>query len=521
MANEGSWAVVLPDQTARNTSMMQMLWQHNMQQQRLAAMQQQRELARQAKAAQFVGQNFKDANYATGTAADPIINKMTSDAREKFARLIHENPNMDEGDLELQMQGDLSKISQYSAAIKAGRKNIEDSLQHYQQLPGIDVGNLKNAAINRMLYQGGKSVVDDPTKIDLGRNYLDEELGTNPDHYVIGDVPLTKAIEAYKPKKGGDTTINEHAGVTTEKKFTDEYYPWQSEVKDAKGNVTGLQVNYEPASLNGQPIIDPETRQPMKVVTDQTLKQLSGTGVAANIKRDTDAFIKDHGYDPAQFPAGSQAYQSLAKHVLYNKLSELTPSEFRKEAKKTNATFVDKMQAGLVDALGRTLNKSQKEKEEKLLNGNFAKIRRAVNMEPEALAGGVPYRDPTTGKQFIDVTSFVGGFKTDADKKATQYDPGYKQVQHLLIDPTTPGKLYTIEGTDGHLQEYDPESIDALQLRYGTSNGHDNLADVKKVIQKIPIKQNVQAARQLRADMELQRRQQQQKAQESILNFNQ
>lgn len=520
--NEGSWAVVLPDHTERKMQMMQMLWQHNMQQQRLDQVKQQREFQRQAKAAQFVGTNFKDANYATGTAADPLINKMTSDARKKFADLIHKNPNMDEGDLEMQMQEDLSKISQYSASIKAGRKNIDDSVQHYQQMPGIDTGSLKNGAINRLLYQGGNKLVDDPNKIDLSKNYLDEELQANPDHYVMGDVPLSKAIETFKPKKGGNTSINERAGVTTESKYTDEYYPWQSEVKDSKGNVTGLQVNSVPATLsNGQTVIDPVTKQPMQVVDDETVSKVMTRGLSAQLKRDTDAYIKKQGYDPGDFAPGSEAYQVLGKHILYQKLKDLTPSEFRREQKKTNASFVDKMQAGIVDALGRTLSKSEQVKEEKLLNGNFGKLRQAVNLSPQAIQSSTPYTDQNTGKQYLDVTSFVGGFHTDADKKATEYDPGYKQVQHLLIDPTNPGKLYTVEGKDGHIQEYSDKALDGLMMRHAASNKHDNLADVEKVIGKIPIKPNIQVARQARAELELNRRQQQAAAQDQILNFGQ
>jgi len=172
----------------------------------------------------------------------------------------------------------------------------------------------------------------------------------------------------------------------------------------------------------------------------------------------------------------------------------------------------------MVDALGRTLSKSEQAKDEKLLNGNFGKLRQAVNLSPEAVKSGLPYQDPNTGKQYIDITSFVGGFGTDADKKATEYDPGYNQVQHLLIDPTAPGKLFTVEGKDGHIQEYDDKGIDAIMLRHATANGHENLADVKKIIEKIPIKPNIQIARQARAELEYKRRQQQASAQEAILN---
>lgn len=502
--------MTLPDQTAKNSQMMQMLWQHNYQQQRMTALQQNRELVRQQKSAQFVDANLNDKNYATGTAADPLINNMTSAARMKFAKLIHENPNMDEGDLEMQMQNEIGKISQYSALIKAGRKQIDDGVQHYKDQPGIDTDALRQGAMTNLLYQGGNKVVDDPSKIDLNKNYIDDELQARPDHYVIGDMPIMNSIEHLKPKKGGDTTINENMGVTHENKYTDQIYPYQQLKTDAKGSVTGVQMKGVPATLsNGQTLTDPETNKPMQVVDDNTMKMVMTHGVAAQLKRDTDDYIKANGYNPQDFTPGSEAYNILGKHILYKKLESLTPSEFTHETKKTNASIVDKMQLGIVDALGRTLSKADEKKKDELLNGNFGKLRQAVNLSPQALQAAVPYTDPSSGRQFLDVTDFVGGFNTSADKKATQYDPGYKQIGRVLIDPANPGKMYTSEGTDGHIQEYDSGGIDAVQLRHAAANGHKDLTDVKTIINNIPIKPDISAARQARAEMEYKRRQQQ------------
>lgn len=497
MAN-GTWAVVLPDQTGKNQQVMQMLWQHNMQQQRFDALSQQREYQRQANAAKFVGDSLKDTNYATGTAADPIINKMTSDARQKFAKMIHENPNIDEGDLEMQMQGEISKISQYSSAIKAGRKNIEDSTQHYQNMPGIDVGMLKGAAINRLVYQGGKQIVDDPNKIDLSRNYLQEELDANPQHYVMGDTPLVKTIEGFKPKEGGDTTTSEHAGVTTQAGYTAKQYPWQSLEKDAKGNVTGLKVNSVPAVLsNGQALVDPVSKQPLQVVDSDTFNRVMSPAVSAMVRRDTNDYITSHGMDPKDFPEGSDGYQVLSKHILLNKLSDLTPSEFKKETKKTNATFVDKMQAGVVDALGRQNTKAEELRQEKLFNGNYARILKGLNLDPQIIDAAEPYTDKATGKQYYDITNVSGGFHTIADKDKDASGIAQKKVERLLVDPSQPGTLTTSElGPDGqyHLHTYNKNEVPGLLTKHASANGHDNLADVNKVVRQFPVSPNTGTA---------------------------
>lgn len=511
MADPGSWAVTLPDQTAKNSQMMQMLWQHNYQQQRMAGLQQNRELARQAKSAQFVDANLKDANYATGTAADPLINNMTAAARQKYADLIHKNPNMDEGDLEMQMQADIGKISQYSAAIKAGRKQIEDGVQHYKDQPGIDVDALRNGAMTNFLNQGGNKLVDDPAKIDLNKNYLDSELQAHPDHYVIGDQPLLSSLDKLKPtiSKDGDTVISEHAGVTTKNKYTDSLYPFQSLVTDTKGNATGVRVNSIPATLtNGQNVPDPEDpSKTMQIVDDKTMRMVMSPGVAAQLKRDTDDYIRKNGMKPEDYSPGSEAYNLIGKHIMYQLLNTHAPKDLVKEKDRTQDSILNKMQLGMVDALGRTISKSEERKEQELLGSKNGKIRLAANMDPRMIDAGKPYTDPSSGRQFIDVTDAIGGFETLNDKKGTEYTDPVHQVAKVMVDPSNPGAIYTQEG--GNIVEYKGKAIDALLTRHGAANGYKSQKEVDIINDKIPIKPDLQAGRAARAAMEYKRRQQQ------------
>ncbi len=509
MGNPGSWAVVLPDKAPQQVSqLMQTLYTRNMQQQRQQALMQQRELVRQQNLAKFVGDNFKDANHATGTAADTVINQLTSTAREKFAKLVHDNPNMDEGELEMQMQKDLGQISQYSAAIKAGRKNIEDGAAHYQQMPGIDADGLKQAAIHNMLYTtdgNGKQTLKPLDQIDLGKDYLGDTLNSNPELFVHGDDPYTSTIDKFKPTKGGNGVTTEYKGVTTENKYTDQVYPWQTLKKDDNGRVVGVQTTGQPATVDGQPLTDPETGKPMQIVDDNTFSQFSGKNNQAAIRRDVNAYITKNGYKPEDFPAGSEGYNVLAKHILYNKLDKDTPKDFLPEHKVTDNSLVTKMQLGMVDALGRTMSKADERREAELLGSKNAKIRLAANFDPTVIQAGEPYTDPTTGKQFIDVTNAVGGFNTLADKKGSQYEPAYKKVSRVMVDPTNPGTIYTEE--DGHIIPYTGKAIDALLTRHAPANDYKSLKEVDEINNKIPITVNTQAARAARAELEYKRRQ--------------
>jgi hypothetical protein len=436
----------------------------------------QREQGRQARAAKFVGDNFKDANFATGTAADPLIATKTAQARSKFAKLIHDNPNMDEGELEMQMQQDLSDISRFSDSVKAGRKSIEEGAQHYAQLPGIDSDRLKQGAIQRMLYNtddsGKKKLNETP---DLTKDYLNDELQEHPDLYVQGDLPLMKSIENFKPKKGTSTSINEHAGVTTEHKLATQTYPWQELATDAKGNPTGLRTKSETIMAGGRSI---------PVVDEDTFQRVMTPGVAAMLKRDADDYIKKSGVDPRNVPEGSEAYKNLGRAILYKKLNDLTPSEYSTEIKKTNASFVDKLQLGIINAAGNATTRAQKKHEDDLTGSGFGTMLKAVNGDSTVIQNGTPYHDPDSGKDLVDITDQVGGFKTAADVKPTQTHPGHQIVQKLLVDPANPGKLFTLE--HGVLQEHSRKDVEKMIITHAPANGWDNRNDINDLLKLVP-----------------------------------
>lgn len=495
--NQGFGAEILPNPAAGQMQTLQMLQQRAFQQQQFQAAQDNRELLRKQHLSEFMGKEFNDKNYGTMTAMDPVLSNMVAQSRQKFAKIIHDNPNMDEADLEGQMQGDIARISDLSEKVKAGKAQIDQQLKDRKDLAGIDVGALQQGALKNLLYQGGNTVISDPSKIDLSKDYIDEELQNRGNLYVQGDQPLMSTIESYKPQKGGDTKIGENKGVTTEDKYTSSLYPWESLQHNNNGNVTGKAVNSVPATLkDGTVVADPTTGKPMQVVDPATMQKFATLGNAANIKRDTDEFIRSHGMDPSKWQPGTEAYNILARHVLYNKLSELTPSELQLEHKKTDASVVTKMQLGIVDALGRTVTKADERREAELLGTRNAKIRQAANLDPTVIQAGVP--TTIEGHNLIDITDPVGGFETLADKKSGPTDidpktgaklPDFKAISKVLVDPAQAGKIFTLEGPEGHqhLVEYSGKDIDALLTRHAPANGYKSLNDVNEINKKIPI----------------------------------
>jgi hypothetical protein len=418
------------------------------------------------------------------------------------------------------MQEDLNNLNQYAAKIKGIRQSVNQSILKYGPNSGIDTEALQKGAMHQALYQGGDTLITDPSKIDASQDYLENEMMAHPGLYVKGDQPLNNMLTQYKPQETGSTNVSENQGVTTTTGYKAKIYPWQTLTTDSKGNATGLQTKGVPAQLNGATLTDPETKKPMMVVDEPTMRTFATEGVAAQIKRDTDQYISDHGYDPKQFQPGSDAYNLLARHVMYNQLNNLTPSEFTTDKKKTDASIVTKMQLGMVDALGRTITRAEEEKRQELLGTVNGKIRLAASFDPSIVNAGEPYQDPSTGKQFIDVTDAVGGFKTLQDQKlpATALDkngnklPDYKRVQKILVDPQNPGKLYTVEQPDKdngqtHVIEYSGPDIDALLTRHASANGYKSQKDVETINNSIPIIPNMAAAREARAALELRKRQ--------------
>lgn len=519
--NQGFGAAVLPDPSIETDRAMQMLWQHQYRQNQFASMQQQREFIRNKNLSDYLDKRLDNKNFATGDPeADPLIDGQLSALHQKYANLIAKNPNIQEADLDGPMQEDLNNLTQYAAKIKGVRAQVNQGILKYGPNSGIDTEALQKGAMHQALYQGGDQLITDPSKIDPSQDYLENEMMAHPGLYVKGDQPLNNMLTQYKPQELGNTNTSENQGVTTTLGYKAKVYPWQTLTSDSKGNPTGLQTKGVPATLNGATLTDPETNKPMMTVDEPTMRTFATEGVAAQIKRDTDQYITDHGYDPKQFQPGSDAYNLLARHVMYNQLNSLTPSEFTTDKKKTDASIVTKMQLGMVDALGRTITRAEEEKKQELLGTTNGKIRLAASFDPTIVNAGVPYQDPTTGKQFIDVTDAVGGFKTLQDQKspATALDksgnklPDYKQVGQILVDPQNPGKLYTVEqpnkdSPETHIVEYSGSDIDALLTRHAKANGYKSQKDVDEINHSIPIVPNMAAARAARAALELKRRQ--------------
>lgn len=526
--NQGYGTEVLPDPSLQTDRTMQMLWQHQQRQNQFASMQQQRELVRNKQLSDYLDKNLDNKNFATGDPeVDPLIDGQLAALHQKYAKQIAANPNLGEADLDGQVQADLTGLSQYAAKIKAGRQAITQGLLKYGPNSGIDTEALEKGATHQMLYQGGNTLITDPSKIDMSQDYLENEMMAHPGMYVKGDQPLNNMITQYKPQELGSTNVSENNGVTSTVGYKAKVYPWQMLSTDSNGNPTGVQTRGVPAVLNGETLIDPETKKPMQVLSEPDMRQFANEKVAAQVKRDTDAYISDHGYDPKQFQPGSDAYNLVARHVLYNQLDKLTPSEFTTDHKKTDASIVTKMQLGMVDALGRTITRAEEQKEQELLGSRNGKIRLAASFDPSIVnaADPTPFVDQRSGRSFLDVTDAVGGFNTLQDKKAGPTDidpktgtklPDYKQVQKVLVDPQNPGKLYTLE--NGHVVEYAGKDIDALLTRHASANGYKSLKDVNEINDKIPIIPNMAAARQARAALEFKKRQAQQSPWASGLN---
>jgi hypothetical protein len=525
--NQGFGAEVLPDPSVQTDRVMQMLWMHNQKQAQFGALQQQRELTRQKGLTDYLDKRLDNKNFATGDPeVDPLIDQQLSAIHQKYAKQIAANPNLNEADLDGPMQDDLNQLTQYSAKIKAGRAAITAGIQKYGPNSGIDTEALQKGALHQMLYQGGDTLITDPSKLDMSQDYLENEMMAHPKLYVKGDQPMLNTINLYKPVKGGPTNETEHNGITVKNSDANEqiYQPFQHYTTDAKGNRTGIAINSVPAQLDGQTLTDPETKQPMQVVDEPTMRKFASESNAAQIKRDTDDYITDHGMDPKEFQPGTDAYNLLARHVVYNFLNKNLPSEFSPVHTQTESGLAQKREMGMLDALGRTITRSEEQKEQELLGSRNGKIRLAANFDPSVVNAGKPYT--TNGQQFIDVTDAVGGFHTLADEKSGPIDtktgerlPGPHQISRVMVDPQHPGVIYTEEhpvDADGlvdesqtHVVEYKGSDIDALLTRHATANGYKSLKEVQDINEKIPIKVNVQAAREARANLEYQRRLQQ------------
>lgn len=197
----------------------------------LKEQQQQQELKRKGLLSAYVGQQFEDKDYASGTAYDPIIRDRLAGIRGKYFEMIKNNEGLTDADIGLLMQKDLVDMGNLSGKLKMVKGNIDAAAEKYKGVRGIDNNALRMTALNDALFKVDdkgqkvlKGVDEINPDIDYGTYALDhhyDKIFNLGDDDVIGE--FTKGLPLQK--FGDNYDVMGAKGDRVKKKYTAETYP--------------------------------------------------------------------------------------------------------------------------------------------------------------------------------------------------------------------------------------------------------------------------------------------------------
>jgi hypothetical protein len=228
--------------------------------------QQQQELKRKGLLSAYVGQQFDDKDFASGTAYDPIIRDKLAGIRGKYFSMIKNNDGLTDADIGMLMQKDLVDMGNLSGKLKMVKQNIDATAEKYKGVRGIDNNALRMTALNDALFK-----VD-----DKGNKVLKSQDEINPDidygtyamdhHYDkifnLGEDDVVSEFTKGLPlqKFGDNYDVTGAKGDRIKKKYTAETYPmFQDITQNPKSGEVGVVTKADQIKLpNGTVDVAPE-----------------------------------------------------------------------------------------------------------------------------------------------------------------------------------------------------------------------------------------------------------------------
>lgn len=453
-------AVTIP-QNQQLAGFSQQLYAQNQRNQALRLRQEEEQRQQQDALVKYVGSEFADKNYMTGSAYDPVINKQLADIRQKYAGML-QKPGFNMADVQFLMQKDLSDMTSLSSNIKALRTNVDQQVKSYEKFPGIDANALRQVALTNAFYKTdpktGQRVLKASTELDPSEDYIQSVIRENPDLVAKGDQGLRTQLKAFQPQSTGDAVTKEVKGVTTEHKYTAKLPPYMQLVKDANGIATGVEVRGEEL---------PNFKNPdgsAIKVADQDTYQTFITNPAAAVALNS-MFKNWNSSQKTKIDPSSDEADIVRRKLLYDYLGKNAVYEFKPESKVTNNSLRDKLDFGLpLQSYRSGLSDAAKlfKEDSKLRQADPALILRAMGGDQTVLEGA-PTKE-VNGKTYYDIAASIGGIKLGYDKERK---PVY--ATELLVDPISKELVRT--GSDGSTQAYSGKDIRAFIKRTAEYNG--------------------------------------------------
>ncbi len=410
----------------------------------------QKKEARQAATNQFLTNYLDKKDYLTGSPYDPLVVSQLQEALNEGTQLAAKGA--DTSSILMALGPKISKLNQYSAKSKLIDQQVKNSVSRLKGYKGYNTEALEQEA-KRSAYFDDKGQLKDISSVDPTTDWVGLTLEQKPEAVTswagLDDfVDKTPMQEVSK-----DITTIPAPGRTLQNKYHMKFPFWVDIQKDEKGNIAFDPLTGKPLGLSvvsdgvitddkGQPMINPETKQPFKILEKQRYDAIVNhnrdirDAVRAEVARTFKQLNK-----PVP-PENSPQWEAMARSVLHDELAIRNRTSFAEVVNPTESNYATKLQmvqdpttAALMRRLANLDDNGSGG-----ANGNSLKsykvnavgaIGKIFNGDPEYLSGE---KVKVGGREVVDVTSVFpgGGLKDgrgeDYKFKSIYFDPVKREL---------------------------------------------------------------------------------------------
>jgi hypothetical protein len=390
------------------------------------------EQERQDSLTMYLGKEFDEKNFATGTPSDRVINDSLRQMKQNYMGLIMKNPNMRLSELGYLIQGDVEKLNTYSVNAKTVRGMIDEATKGLDADKSVDAKAIRMGALNKAFFdidpETNQMRLKEPDKIEMNRDYVNEFMQERPDLWVKGNAGIEDWVNNQKAEAAGDETTTDKGGIKKTRAWSANLRPFQEVMKDQDGNVTGIGIKHQ--------LLEFPDGTNMEVLDDNMYQSLINSNRGA--KGYLDSRIKKHpmfkGVD-----LNSPEADILRKRFAYEELSQNfnQGDAFKTKNIEDRSALRDK-----IDLLGiaKVMTGAGKPKEEK--PNVIEALIRAKAGDP-LIVDGMPGRNG-----MINITGRIPGATVYQGKtKSKRSQDGKAQLEsysEILYNPRD-GEIYVVD----------------------------------------------------------------------------
>lgn len=378
----------------------------------------------------YMTQQLDFNKFATGTAADPVINDGVSGILTEFTDRIKQNKGESMSNILFDMTQRVNKLKGYTTKVKAIRDRVKTETDTFaKDNPDVDASVLERNSLTAALFKRdpstGQPVLKDPDEMDLNQSYVQNQITNKEDEVFKQDYSVFSNLANKTPGVKLKGNVGDDVkGVKTKRAWEAELKPFEELVTE-NGQYTGVRIKFDvKKDANGMPVKGKDGKEIRMLPKDVYDNFIGNTGneyrVRAELKRQANRSGK---YIDPNTPEGEEAKRIIA----YDLLNAFRPQgTFSFIDDKNQDAWAAKQQSGGT-TVRNYINTGQTGKDPVIIQGFKQLYDKAGAALESSSAKSLTMRDLNSSQQKIvnDALSSAGFEQLIKDNIDPEADDGY------------------------------------------------------------------------------------------------